>query len=88
MKDTRNETVQRVDHHPDLARGMRTDLEIAVIVLTITGSTLTACVLAATTLLASYVLRTLGAGFLDRHRARSAQRKVLRDGLQDPDLSS
>jgi hypothetical protein len=73
MNDCRNETGLQGDHHPVRPQSMRTDLEIAAIVLAVAGSTFTACAFAMTTLLASYAIRTLCAGCLsglrgDRNR--------------------
>jgi hypothetical protein len=65
MNDSRGDTVTRMNDHFSRSRGsVRTDLEIAAIVLTITGSTLTACALAMATLLASYAARTFCAARL------------------------
>jgi hypothetical protein len=62
--ERRDEIVPQVDRHPAGPHGMRTDLEMAAIVLAVAGSTFSACVLAVTALLASYVIRTLCAGCL------------------------
>lgn len=62
MNDFGHETAARVDHRPVRPHGMRTDLEVAAMVLAAASSTFTACALALTTLLASYVIRTLRTG--------------------------